>query len=372
MINAHRFMIRLLAVTLLLVPFGAVQATTEEGVGPVYALQGKVLEKRSKHILVDDVLLRLSPTVKVKVRGKPKASLGDIDLGSVDWTFVDPKVGVRQLLSPGLSLYASVGRAQREPARLDLLLGEDNATIAHDLEAVKPESVMDFEAGVNFNSPRLALQANVYTMEFRDEIALTGELSEIGLPLRRNVDRSFRRGFELDLKWMPIPNWSLLHSMNLSYNRIGEWTQFYDVYDEQGAWIGSGPIAYFDVPPLLTPAAIVNVGVEYARPNTEVALLGRYVAHSQLDNTGLEAFRTPAFTTLDVRASQSLGRWWPGAEPRVRLFINNLLNNDSALPSGYSYQFLNRAADGADTLDGIPFYYPLATFNAVVMLELGF
>ena len=81
MINANRFMIRLLAATLLLVPFGAVQATTEEGVGPVYALQGKVLEKRAKHILVDDVLLRLSPTVKVKVRGKPKASLGDIDPG---------------------------------------------------------------------------------------------------------------------------------------------------------------------------------------------------------------------------------------------------------------------------------------------------
>ena len=81
---------------------------------------------------------------------------------------------------------------------------------------------------------------------------------------------------------------------------------------------------------------------------------------------------TNVLTNLDLRASQGLGRWWPGAQPRLRLFINNLLNNADQFPSGYSYQFINRAGNGADTLDGIPFYYPLATINLVVMLELGF
>ena len=74
---------------------------------------------------------------------------------------------MRQILSPGLSLYGSLGRAQREPARLDLLLGEDNASVGHDLETVKPESVVNFEGGVNFNTPGLALAANAYLMEFR-------------------------------------------------------------------------------------------------------------------------------------------------------------------------------------------------------------
>ena len=58
------------------------------------------------------------------------------------------------------------------------------------------------ELGVDYSGARLALQANLYAMEFRDEIALTGELSDIGLPLRRNVDSSFRRGLELDLRWL--------------------------------------------------------------------------------------------------------------------------------------------------------------------------
>jgi iron complex outermembrane receptor protein len=297
---------------------------------------------------------------------------GDVDLGSVDWTFLDPKIGVRRILSPGLSLYASVGQAQREPARLDLLLGEDNATIPHDLEAVAPESVTDVEVGVNYNTPRVALQANAYLMEFHDEIALTGELSDIGLPLRKNVDRSYRRGVEVDLRWMPLPRWAVLHSLNLSHNRIREWTQFYDVYDGQGAWVGSDPITSHDVPHLLTPSVLLNLGVAYAVRQTSLTLMSRYVSHVQLDNTGLDDFRAPSYGNLDLQASQGLGRWWPGSEPRLRLFINNLLNSTDQYPSGYSYQFINRDQTGQDTLDGIPFYYPLATFNATVTLEIGF
>ena len=54
------------------------------------------------------------------------------------------------------------------------------------------------------------------------------------------------------------------------------------------------------------------------------------------------------------------------------MFINNLLNNKDLMPSGYSWQYLVRDGGGTDTLAGTPYFYPLATFNAVVMLELGF
>ncbi len=295
---------------------------------------------------------------------------GDIDLDSVDWSFLDPKIGVRRFVSTRLSVYASLGRAQREPARMDLLLGEDNATVPHDLEAVRPETVLDFEAGVDLDTPGLALQVNVYAMEFTDEIALTGELSEIGLPLRTNVDKSYRRGLEVDLKWRASQHWSLLHTSNLSRNRIREWTQFYDVYDEQGTWIDSEPITYRDVPPLLTPEIMVNLGVEWAGPGSSVTVMGRYIDDAQLDNTGLDEFQLPSYTNVDVRASVDLGRWWAAANPRITLFINNLFDSDEQYPSGYSYQFINRSSAGQDTLDGIPFYYPLATRNAVLTLEI--
>lgn len=295
---------------------------------------------------------------------------GDLDLGSVDWSFVDPKIGFRRIFTPGLSLYASVGRAQREPTRLDLLVGEDNATIPHDLTAVRPERVLDFELGVDWQTPELAVHANLYAMEFTDEIALTGELSEIGLPVRTNVDESFRRGLELDLKWRLRRDWSLVHSANLSRNRIKEWTQFYDVYDEDGDWIDSAPLTYRDVPPLLTPEVVLNLGVEWSRGIANVGVMGRYVDEAQLDNTGLDEFQTPSWTNVDLRASVSLRRWWAAGNPRLTLFINNLFDDLDQFPSGYSYQFLIQDSTGQQVLDGIPFYYPLATRNAVLTLEL--
>ena len=46
----------------------------------------------------------------------------------MSWTFFNPKAGVRFDPSPTLGLYASVGRMGREPARSDMLNGEDNAS----------------------------------------------------------------------------------------------------------------------------------------------------------------------------------------------------------------------------------------------------
>ena len=297
---------------------------------------------------------------------------GDVNIGSVDWSFFDPKIGLRQILSPSVSLYGSLGKAQREPARLDLLMGEDNATVPHDLKLVNPETVVNFEGGINVNTTQLALSANIYLMEFKDEIALTGELSEIGLPLRRNVDSSYRRGIEVDLKWMPLPNWSVLHSLNVSSNRIRKWTQFYDVYDQQGVWIGSEPIIYRDVQPLLSPELMFNIGLEWANNNASISLIGRHVGESQLDNTELPLFQATSFTNLDFRASHSLGRWWQDVDAQITLFVNNLLDDPEQFPSGYSYQFLIRDSNGMDSLDGTPYYYPLATRNFSIALQVGF
>lgn len=77
-----KLLVRLLAITVLLAPFSAGQATTNEGGNAGrYALQGTIMEMQQKHINIDDVMLRLSPTVKVRVPGKKNASLADIKKG---------------------------------------------------------------------------------------------------------------------------------------------------------------------------------------------------------------------------------------------------------------------------------------------------
>ncbi len=297
---------------------------------------------------------------------------GSQPLGSVSWTFFNPKAGVRFEASPTLGLYASIGRMSREPARSDMLSGEDDATLPYDLRAVEPERVVDLEAVVELRRGRLAARANLYAMEFANEIALSGELSEIGLPARRNAGRSHRRGLELDASFSPSPRWRLAANAALSRNRIESWTQVYDVYDEDGGWIESVSVAHEDVEPLLTPKAILNGSLEW-EPTPEISLLaaGRYVSEAQLDNTGHPDFRTPGFFGLDAQASVSLARFLRRGDPRLRVQATNLLDADRIWPAGYSYVYFVRGA-GRDALTGTAYYYPLATRSVYVTLDVRF
>ncbi|MHB0968213.1 MAG: TonB-dependent receptor [Thermoanaerobaculia bacterium] len=291
---------------------------------------------------------------------------GDIEIDPIEWTFFNPKVGARYALTPSSSLYASVGAATREPTRNDMFAGEDNPTIAYDLEAVEPERVVDFEAGYQISRGDLSFDVNLYAMEFRNEIALTGELSEIGLPLRRNVDRSFRRGVEFDASWQATPSLRLTHASNFSHNRISEWTQSYDVYDAEWNWSESVLETHRDVPPLLTPEVIVNQGIEYNLRGSVLGALARYVGESHLDNTGDDAYVTPSFVVLDLTAAVPLDRVLRGAT--LRVLVNNALDHDEIYQSGYSYQFYVDDAAGR-TRTGTPYFYPGATRNFVVMID---
>ena len=296
---------------------------------------------------------------------------GDEDLGSVSWTFFNPRVGARVELSRPWSLYASIGRTTREPARSDLFAGEDNPTLAYDLRAVRPERVTDLEAGLDRRTERFSLQANLYLMEFRNEIAQTGELSEIGLPLRRNVDRSYRRGVELAAAFLPSPGWRIALTTSLNRSRIRSWTQFLDVYDASGAYLGSEPRAFADVPPLLTPALLGNLSAERRQGPVRASVSGRYVGRAHLDNTGNAASRTPSFFDADATVRLSLKRLLRRGDPSLRVGVSNLLDNRGRWPSGYSYLFQNRDSEGHDVPGNVDYFYPLAGRTFFVGLELS-
>ena len=276
---------------------------------------------------------------------------GDVEVAPISWTFFNPKVGARYMLTPGSTLYGSFGLATREPARNDFFHGDDNPAVAYDLTGVRPERVYDLELGWNYRSEDLAFAANLYAMEFRNEIAATGELSEIGLPLRRNVDSSFRRGIELEADWIAGTAFRLHSSANVSRNQISEWTQFYE----------TGSVTYRDVEPLLTPSVIITQSVGYSpRFDLNFAATGRWVGKSYLDNTNHPDLVTPSFFTADAYAAYQFRPY-----ARLSLQVNNALDNDRIYPSGYSYLYLD---NGVPT--GIPYYYPQATRNVVVLLDL--
>jgi iron complex outermembrane receptor protein len=288
---------------------------------------------------------------------------GDVDIPSISWTFFNPKIGARYDLSSRASVYASAGMSTREPTRNDMFQGEDNASFAHDLRAVRPERLYDFEAGWNYRAGSVDLAANVYAMEFRNEIASTGELSDIGLLLRRNVDRSYRRGIELDFDWRATPRLRLKTNANVSRNRINEWTQFFDLYDADFNYTGARAQLYRNVQPLLTPNVLVNQSIEYAPlPRLSIGGIGRYVGRSYLDNTNDSGFDAPSFFVLDGNVSYAIT-----PAMRVSLQVNNALNERRVYPNGYSYRF---DFDGAPS--GTAYFYPQATRNAVLLMDFAF
>ena len=286
---------------------------------------------------------------------------GDVAIDPIRWTFFNPKLGARYDLSSTTSAYASAGLSRREPARSDLFGGEDNASVPYNLHSVRPERLLDFESGWDYRGAMATVHANVYAMEFRNEIASTGELSPIGALLRRNVDRSYRRGIELEYSWQAASRVKLRGNANVSRNRIHTWTQFYDVYDAAGNITGSEPITFHDVNPVLTPTLIVNHSIEFAPSlKTTFGLTASHVGRSYLDNTNNGGFIAPAFSTIEANGAIAIRH-----DMSLRIQINNLLNNKRVFPSGYSYLFLTPQR----TIEGISYYYPQATRNAAIMLD---
>lgn len=280
-----------------------------------------------------------------RFRYEPDRNAG-VSPSSIDWTFVNPKVGITYRVSDPVSLYASYGVNTREPGRDDMFAGFDNLDTTNvafigSLDRVKPERVYDLEAGVTAEVGPLSLQANVFDMRFDNEILPIGELSYIGTPLRENVPSSYRRGAEVDVTFKPVANIVLAGNATLMTSRIREYT------DRDG-------ITYRDVPALLTPRVQSAQRVSWTPvPGLELAAEGRYIGKSQLTNTNDSALTLPSTYVVDARASWTLGRY------SLTVFGFNL--NDSR---GYS--------TGNVSSSGAPRYFVLAPPNVQVMLRATF
>ena len=237
-----------------------------------------------------------------RFRYTPDAAAG-IGERDIDWTFFNPRGGVTLQLGPGVSAFASYGATTREPARSDLLAGEDDLNAVNvddfgDFSRVRPESVRDLEAGVSFSRATWDLQANLYSMDFRNDIARIGAPTASGSVLRRNVGASYRRGVELDASWRGIPRLTVAGNAVWSANRIRQFTD-----SSRGT-----PVVRRNVEPVLTPRFLAThrIDVLAARALT-FSLEGRYQSRAFLDNTSSLDRVLPSFYLVDASARVTRG-----------------------------------------------------------------
>ncbi|MGB2049916.1 MAG: TonB-dependent receptor [Flavobacteriaceae bacterium] len=263
--------------------------------------------------------------------------------------FFNPKLGFTYTLNPGNSLYVSYARANKEPNRNDF---ESNAA------DVQHEELNDFELGWRHESDRLRLNANVYYMQYNNQLVLTGALDNVGEYLRENVDKSYRLGLELDASIVLTEQLSLISNFALSKNKIQDLTINRDDAVQN---LNDTNIAF-------SPDLITTHALEYA-PNTKfrAALIGKYVGEQYLSNTDTEASKLDSYFVTDFNFTYTL----PVNNVFDSIVFTGMVNNL------FDLKYVDRGYTYLDTWSGptaieIQGYYPQATRNFLLGMTLMF
>ena len=295
---------------------------------------------------IDLQLRSIGYQVSGQIAGPASFSVDD------NFVFFNPKAGLTYEVASGQKLYFSYAKAQREPNRTDYENGNP-----------KPEKLDDFELGWRINTPKLQAQTNVYWMEYKDQLVLTGAIDAVGSPIRQNVGKSRRLGIELEFKVNLNSNWLWQPNIALSSNQN---LDFYFKRDGVLENLGKTQLAYS--PNLVGGNAIMYV------PSTrfQIGLLSKYVGKQYMGNIDSENSTLSAYFVNDLNAVYT---WQPNKwiqEIQWSLLVNNIFNAQYE-SNGYFYTFDDTwsAPGQVTTVEGAG-YYPQAGINFLTGVMLRF
>ncbi|MEX2596201.1 MAG: TonB-dependent receptor [Salibacteraceae bacterium] len=272
-----------------------------------------------------------------------------------EYFFINPKAGVSYHINSQQSLFASISRASREPVRNDFIDAVPGVV-------PNPEYLTDIELGWNQRFNLFSSSVNAYYMHYTDQLVLTGEVNDVGAPVRANVNSSYRAGVEASLKiqlengiyWQP--------NLTLSQNKIASFTELIYDYTEGFDVV---EVEHQNTDIAFSPNIIAGSQLGYKMPfGLEVALMTKYVGKQYLDNTSDENKTISPYFVNDFRITY---------EPKIKalkrvqfsLLINNLLN-EMYESNGYTYSYIY----GSMITEN--FYYPQAGTNFLAGLKLRF
>jgi len=261
-------------------------------------------------------------------------------------TFFNPKAGFTYEFSEASRLYFSFARAHREPNRSDYEAGNP-----------EPEELNDYELGWRFATSNFQLNSNLYYMDYRNQLVLTGELNDVGAPIRRNSGNSYRLGLELDAVVRLHPKFSWRPNVAISRNKNDEW---FAPWDGELRSFGKTDISF-------SPEIIAGNILEY-RPveGLEIKFLSKFVGEQYMSNLENEASLLESYFVNDLNLQYT----WKNAPLFEEVVFTGLINNifsEEYVSNGYYYTY---DWDGV-TYDGAG-YYPQATRNFLAGLTLRF
>ena len=267
------------------------------------------------------------------------------------YNFFNPKLGLHYTFCQSHALYASAAVGQKEPTR-------NNFTDIRKGEYPTAEKMLDIEAGYSYRTKIIDLSLNLYYMLYRDQLVQTGELSDTGELLSRNVPESYRRGIEFAItanatKWLTLGG-----NCTLSQNHIKNYVDYIDgVAFERGRTT----IAYS---PSITSAIFVDAHIKGFRAR----LSTRYVGKQYLTNGEYEDLSLPHYSVSDLDLSYTT-RTKRVERVRFGVKIGNLFNAKYCA-SGYGGSWLEGTT--LANRKSWAYYFPQATISALGNVTINF
>jgi len=267
------------------------------------------------------------------------------------YTFFNPKVGVTYR-SSGWRAYASLSSGAKEPSRDDFEAGTATQP--------QPEKLYDLELGLDRKTTRLNTAITFYTMQYKNQLILTGKINDVGAYTRTNLPNSRRLGVEIEASYI-IKKWVTTGgNLTLSRNTVKDLEEYIDDYDN-----GGQIKRFYDRSTLaFSPAVLVNQYVTITPvKKVEVSLFGRYVSRQYLDNTANVHRSLDPFFVQDLRINYSVQT--KGMYRVMFIAQVNNLTNTKYEPNGYTFSYFFGGSDETEN-----YFFPMAGRNFLLTINI--
>ena len=313
-----------------------------------------------------------STFVKATYRLNDKVSLyGDLQLRNVDYktsgltsdrvpfnvdenySFFNPKAGITYKLNDENNFYFSYARANREPNRDDF---ENN-------ETVKPEQLNDFELGWRHITEKFRININGYYMLYNEQLVLTGNIDNVGNPIRTNSGDSYRLGLEVEATVKLTDKFLVQPNFTVSSNKNKETVASID-----GELVNLGKTNISFSPEFIAANAIIFQPKE----SFQVSFLSKYVGEQFMGNTDAKASKLDSYFINDFNIVYEIKMNSIFKSVVISGLVNNVFGV-KYISNGYYYTYDDTwsVPGSTTTIEGAG-YYPQATTNFLVGATLKF
>jgi len=273
------------------------------------------------------------------------------------YQFVNPKLGATYDISGRQRLAATIAVGNREPNRTNLV----------DADPDKPvptyETLVDYELSYRLNFTRAVFDANLFYMDYTNQLVLTGEINDVGAAIMNNVKDSYRAGIEIVAGMRPVDRlyWDL--NITLSTNKIRDYMDHVDDWDnwpdQASTYLGESDLSFS--PPVIGGSKVGYEPFEGLR----LALLSKYVGRQFIDNSSSDSRTLEPYLVNDLQIRYS---FMPGFMKEIgfNLMFNNIFN-EKYETNAWVYRYYYEGSEYK--MDG---YFPQAGFNIMAGLSLKF